>query len=210
MSRRLAGVLGPVVTPFDAREELDVAAFEHNLRAHLQAGLDGVLICGSTGEAALLDEVERRRLTESARSVVPAEAWLLVGTGALGSPAALYLAAAGVGRLGLVDADTVDASNLHRQILHGESWLGKPKLESAASRLREVNPHVTVEAHPVRFAPDNALQIAASYDVIVDGSDNFPTRYLLDAAVITMPAYFNHNQIEATRQAGELAGFEVL
>lgn len=103
---------------------------------------------------------------------------LLVGAGALGSPAALYLAAAGVGRLGLVDADVVDASNLQRQILHGESWLGKPKLESAAARLREVNPHVRSELHPVRFSPENAREIAAEYDLIVDGSDNFPTRFL--------------------------------
>ncbi len=103
---------------------------------------------------------------------------LLVGTGALGSPAALYLAAAGVGRLGLVDADVVDASNLQRQILHGESWIGKPKLESAAARLREVNPHVRVELHPVRFTSENAMEIATSYDILVDGSDNFPTRFL--------------------------------
>ncbi|MES2921033.1 MAG: molybdopterin-synthase adenylyltransferase MoeB [Verrucomicrobiota bacterium] len=103
---------------------------------------------------------------------------LLIGTGALGSPAALYLAAAGVGRLGLVDADVVDASNLQRQILHGESWIGKPKLESAAARLREVNPHVQVELHPVRFIPENAMEIAGKYDILVDGSDNFPTRFL--------------------------------
>jgi molybdopterin/thiamine biosynthesis adenylyltransferase/rhodanese-related sulfurtransferase len=103
---------------------------------------------------------------------------LLIGTGALGSPTALYLAAAGVGRLGLVDADVVDASNLQRQILHGESWIGSPKLTSAANRLREVNPHVHLDLHPVRFAPDNAMELAASYDIIVDGSDNFPTRFL--------------------------------
>lgn len=103
---------------------------------------------------------------------------LLIGTGALGSPSALYLAAAGVGRLGLVDPDIVDATNLQRQILHGESWLGKPKLESAVARLREINPHITVEPHRVRFTPDNALSIARDYDVIVDGSDNFPTRFL--------------------------------
>ena len=103
---------------------------------------------------------------------------LLIGTGALGSPVALYLAAAGVGRLGLVDGDVVELSNLHRQILHGESWVGKPKLESAAARIREVNPHVRVELHPVRFTPDNALEIAGGYDVVVDGSDNFPTRFL--------------------------------
>jgi sulfur-carrier protein adenylyltransferase/sulfurtransferase len=103
---------------------------------------------------------------------------LLVGAGALGSPSALYLAAAGVGRLGLVDPDVVDASNLQRQILHGESWIGKPKLESAAARLREVNPHVRTELHPVRFSPENAREIATGYDIIVDGSDNFPTRFL--------------------------------
>lgn len=103
---------------------------------------------------------------------------LLVGTGALGSPAAMYLAAAGVGRLGLVDDDIVDASNLQRQILHGESWVGKKKLESAVARLKEVNPHVQVETHPVRFTPENAIEIARGYDVIVDGSDNFPTRFL--------------------------------
>jgi molybdopterin/thiamine biosynthesis adenylyltransferase/rhodanese-related sulfurtransferase len=103
---------------------------------------------------------------------------LLIGTGALGSPAAIYLAAAGVGRLGLVDDDEVDVSNLHRQVLHGESWIGKPKLESAAARLREINPHVELELHRVRFTPDNAMTIAARYDVLVDGSDNFPTRFL--------------------------------
>ena len=103
---------------------------------------------------------------------------LLIGCGALGSPAAMYLAAAGIGRLGLVDADVVEASNLQRQILHGESWVGKPKLESAAARLREVNPHVQVELHATRFTSDNAIDIATGYDVLVDGSDNFPTRFL--------------------------------
>lgn len=103
---------------------------------------------------------------------------LLIGSGALGSPAALYLAAAGVGRLGLVDPDVVDVSNLHRQVLHGESWIGKAKLESAAARLREINPHVALDLHRERFTPDNAATIAASYDMLVDGSDNFPTRFL--------------------------------
>jgi len=103
---------------------------------------------------------------------------LLIGSGALGSPAAMYLAAAGVGRLGLVDDDVVDVSNLQRQVLHGESWIGTAKLESAAARLREINPHVILELHPLRFAAGNAMEIAASYDLIVDGSDNFPTRFL--------------------------------
>ena len=103
---------------------------------------------------------------------------LLIGTGGLGSPAALYLAAAGVGRLGLVDPDVVDASNLQRQILHGESWIGKPKLDSAVDRLREINPHISIEPHPVRFTPENAISIAENYDIILDGCDNFPTRFL--------------------------------
>ncbi len=103
---------------------------------------------------------------------------LLIGTGALGSPAALYLAAAGVGRIGLVDDDVVDASNLQRQILHSDAWIGKPKLESAAARIREINPLIHLELHPVRFAPENAMNLAANYDILVDGSDNFPTRFL--------------------------------
>ncbi|HVJ45642.1 MAG TPA: molybdopterin-synthase adenylyltransferase MoeB [Luteolibacter sp.] len=103
---------------------------------------------------------------------------LMIGTGGLGCPAALYLSAAGVGRIGLIDPDTVDASNLQRQILHGESWIGKPKLDSASARLREINPHITIDLHPVRFTPDNAIELAENYDILLDGSDNFPTRFL--------------------------------
>ncbi len=103
---------------------------------------------------------------------------LCIGTGGLGSPAALYLAAAGVGRIGLIDPDTVDRSNLQRQILHGESWIGKPKLESAAARLREINPHVALDLHPVRFSPENAVELVSRYDLVLDGCDNFPTRFL--------------------------------
>jgi len=105
---------------------------------------------------------------------------LLIGTGGLGSPAALYLAAAGVGRLGLVDPDTVDLSNLQRQLLHSDATIGKPKLESAAARLHETNPHITLDLHPVRFTPENAITIAENYDIILDGSDNFPTRFLVN------------------------------
>jgi molybdopterin/thiamine biosynthesis adenylyltransferase/rhodanese-related sulfurtransferase len=103
---------------------------------------------------------------------------LLIGTGGLGSPAALYLAAAGVGRLGLIDPDTVDRSNLQRQIIHGESSVGRPKLESAASRLLDLAPHLQLDLHSTLFTPDNALDLASKYDVILDGSDNFPTRFL--------------------------------
>ena len=103
---------------------------------------------------------------------------LCIGTGGLGSPVAMYLAAAGVGRIGLVDADHVESSNLQRQIIHGESWVGKPKLDSAKARLLEINPHIEVECHEARFTAANAKQIAASFDIIIDGTDNFPTRYL--------------------------------
>lgn len=107
---------------------------------------------------------------------------LLIGVGGLGSPAALYLAAAGIGTLGLVDHDTVDLSNLQRQVLHGTSAVGTSKLASAKARLRDVNPNVTVTTHDVRLTSANALEILGPYDVVVDGSDNFPTRYLVNDA----------------------------
>ncbi|MYJ69442.1 MAG: molybdopterin-synthase adenylyltransferase MoeB, partial [Gemmatimonadetes bacterium] len=111
---------------------------------------------------------------------------LLVGAGGLGSPAALYLAAAGVGTLGIVDPDVVDVTNLQRQILHGTAGLGAPKVASARSRLHDVNPHVRVETGTLRLTSENALEIVSRFDVVVDGSDNFPTRYLVnDACVLT-------------------------
>src|SRR5256886_11218832 len=103
---------------------------------------------------------------------------LCIGAGGLGSPAALYLAAAGIGKLGLVDFDDVDLSNLQRQILHGTRDVGRKKLDSARDRLRDVNPSIEIEMHDCRFTSKNALEIVSGYDVIVDGSDNFPTRYL--------------------------------
>ncbi len=109
---------------------------------------------------------------------------LLVGLGGLGSPVALYLAAAGVGRLGLVDSDAVDASNLQRQILYGTSDVARPKVEAARDRLRDLNPGVAVEIHAARFSAANALELVRAYDVIVDGADNFPTRYLVNDACV--------------------------
>ena len=109
---------------------------------------------------------------------------LVIGAGGLGSPAALYLAAAGVGTIGLVDFDTVDVTNLQRQIMHGTAAVGRPKLESAAARLADLNPHVAVVPHAVRLSTDNARQIIAGYDVVVDGTDNFPTRYLVNDACV--------------------------
>src|SRR5213080_3923557 len=103
---------------------------------------------------------------------------LCIGAGGLGSPAALYLAAAGVGTIGIVDFDDVDLSNLQRQILHGTKDIGRSKLESARDRLRDTNPDIEVELHECRLSSKNAVKIVAGYDVIVDGSDNFATRYL--------------------------------
>ena len=103
---------------------------------------------------------------------------LCIGAGGLGSPAALYLAAAGVGTIGIVDFDDVDLSNLQRQILHGTKDIGRPKLESARDRLRDINPEIDIELHECRFSSENASQLVAQCDVVVDGSDNFPTRYL--------------------------------
>jgi adenylyltransferase/sulfurtransferase len=111
---------------------------------------------------------------------------LLIGAGGLGSPAALYLAAAGVGTLGIVDADEVELSNLHRQLLHGTNDVGRAKVESAVATLRRVNPHVHVEPITGRFTADNALDLARGWDVVVDGSDNFPTRYASNDACVAL------------------------
>lgn len=111
---------------------------------------------------------------------------LLVGAGGLGSPLGLYLAAAGVGQLGLVDFDVVDLSNLHRQVIHGTKDLGRSKLDSARDTISDVNPHVQIETYDTRLTSENALDILAGYDLVVDGTDNFPTRYLVnDACVLT-------------------------
>ena len=109
---------------------------------------------------------------------------LVVGTGGLGSPLGLYLAAAGVGTLGLVDFDRVDESNLQRQVLFGQADLGRPKVEAAAERLAGINPHIRIVTHPTRIDSTNALDLIAGYDLVVDGSDNFPTRYLVNDACV--------------------------
>jgi molybdopterin/thiamine biosynthesis adenylyltransferase/rhodanese-related sulfurtransferase len=109
---------------------------------------------------------------------------LCVGAGGLGSPLALYLAAAGVGTLGIVDFDRVDLSNLQRQLLHGTSDVGRSKLDSAESRLRDVNPHVRVEKIDTRLSSSDALGVVSEWDVVVDGTDNFPTRYLVNDACV--------------------------
>ena len=111
---------------------------------------------------------------------------LIIGAGGLGSPTSLYLAAAGVGRIGLVDFDRVDVTNLHRQILYGTTDVGRPKLEAAAEHLRDVNPEIAIVTHEARLTSENALEILRGYDVVIDGTDNFATRYLVNDACVLL------------------------
>lgn len=117
---------------------------------------------------------------------------LIVGAGGLGAPAALYLAAAGVGTIGIVDADEVDLSNLQRQIIHGTSDLGRPKVESAADTMRDINPHVTVKTYQEFLDSANIMDIIADYDFVIDGVDNFPTKFLINDACVMAGKPFVH------------------
>ncbi|MCA1555624.1 MAG: ThiF family adenylyltransferase, partial [Acidobacteria bacterium] len=109
---------------------------------------------------------------------------LMIGTGGLGAPVGMYLAAAGVGRLGILDFDVVDESNLQRQIIHGTRDVGRPKIASARDRLHDINPHVQYDTYETRLTSENALALFRDYDIIVDGTDNFPTRYLVNDACV--------------------------
>ena len=133
---------------------------------------------GPAGQAALLDA-----------SV------LVVGAGGLGSPVCQYLAAAGVGRLGIADADRVERSNLQRQVIHGDSDVGRPKVASAADFVADLNPDVTVDRHELRVGPDNVTDLVADYDIVVDTSDNFPTRFLLNDACVLADTPLSHGAI---------------
>ena len=124
---------------------------------------------------------------------------LVVGAGGLGSPVLLYLAAAGVGTLGIIDDDRVELSNLQRQVLHSVTTLGEKKVDSAKERLAELNPNVQLEPYPVRLTAENAVQLLAPYDLIIDGSDNLPTRYLVSDACVLLGKAFLY---------GALAQFE--
>ncbi|MDQ6764970.1 MAG: molybdopterin-synthase adenylyltransferase MoeB, partial [Verrucomicrobiota bacterium] len=153
------------------------------------------IIADERSEAAQLTSEERARysrhlimpeVTLHGQQRLKAARVLCIGAGGLGSPAALYLAAAGVGTLGLIDADRVELSNLQRQLLHGTSDVGRSKVVSARDRITQVNPHVELQLHEARFTSENAIPLVEQYDVIVDGSDNFPTRYLSsDVCVFT-------------------------
>lgn len=122
----------------------------------------------------------------SGQKKLKAASVLLIGTGGLGSPLAMYLAAAGVGRLGLVDFDVVDSSNLQRQVIHSTQNVGKSKLASAKSFIAGINPNVAVETYETRFSSENALEIARDYDLVIDGTDNFPTRYLVNDVCVLL------------------------
>ncbi len=156
-------------------------------RGKLRLRMNPSIINEERAAAASLTNEERARysrhlimpeVTMTGQRRLKAARVLCIGAGGLGSPAALYLAAAGIGTLGLVDADRVELSNLQRQLLHGTSDVGRPKVESARDSLREVNPNVEVQLHDTRFTSANALELVQGYDLVVDGSDNFPTRYL--------------------------------
>lgn len=118
-----------------------------------------------------------------------------VGTGGLGAPMLQYLAAAGVGTIGIVDFDKVEASNLHRQVLFGASDVGRPKVEVTKERLQEINPHINIQVHETRLTSDNALEILEEYDVVADGTDNFPTRYLINDACVMLDKPNVHGSI---------------
>ena len=120
---------------------------------------------------------------------------LIIGAGGLGSPASFYLAAAGVGMIGIVDSDEVEISNLQRQILHSTSDIGKPKTSSAKATLTDLNPDVEIIAHEVRITSENILPIIKDYDIVVDGSDNFPTRYLMNDACVMSGKPLSHGGI---------------
>lgn len=146
-----------------------------------------------SGVELLPDEIARfsRHLTLpevglAGQKRLKAASVLCVGIGGLGSPILLYLAAAGVGRLGIVDFDLVDHSNLQRQVIHGTSWLGKPKIESAKARIHEINPHCQVDLYEIALTSDNALDIIRPYDIVCDGTDNFPARYLVNDACVML------------------------
>src|SRR5580698_5527961 len=117
---------------------------------------------------------------------IKAASVLCIGAGGLGSPIAMYLAAAGIGKIGIVDFDTVDYSNLQRQILHTDADVGRPKADSARDTIKSINPTCEVVIHNTRLSSENALEIIAKYDIVVDGTDNFPTRYLTNDACVLL------------------------
>ena len=153
-------------------------------------------VTGEAESAAALPSLSNEEIARYSRHLIMPEVGLegqrrlkaasvlMIGTGGLCAPVGMYLAAAGVGRMGIVDFDVVEASNLQRQIIHGTADIGRPKIESARDRLRDINPHIEIETHETRLTSQNALGLIANYDIVVDGTDNFPTRYLVNDACV--------------------------
>src|SRR5579884_3134524 len=171
------------------REIDDLGGLSTPLKAEDEVAVIPAMAGGAVGRPFTLEQAQRYArhiiLPEigpvGQRKLLNAKV-VLIGAGGLGSPAALYLAAAGVGTIGIVDFDAVDITNLHRQILHGHSQIGRPKVESARDRLADINPDVQVVAHNEPISSENALEILGQYDIVVNGSDNFATRYLVNDA----------------------------
>ncbi|MEO6462298.1 MAG: ThiF family adenylyltransferase, partial [Candidatus Eisenbacteria bacterium] len=182
-----------------------VNVYVNNEDIRHQAGLDTVVAEGDTvmiipsiagGAGDALPGLSHEEIARYSRHLILPEVGmegqkklkaarvLIVGTGGLGAPLGLYLSAAGVGTLGLVDFDNVDASNLHRQVLFGTRDVGRPKIAAAAERLKDVNPNVTIRPFETRLTSGNALEIIRDFDIVVDGTDNFPTRYLVNDACV--------------------------
>lgn len=132
---------------------------------------------------------------EEAQSRLKAGSVLVIGAGGLGSPVCLYLAAAGVGRIGVMDGDRVDESNLQRQIIHSTACIGMPKVESAARRMLDLNPHVEVEAHDFRFTADNASDMLAGYDFVIDATDSMSAKFLINDMCVVAGKPFSHGAI---------------
>src|SRR5262245_24958693 len=152
-------------------------------------------LLGARAEAATLSPQEVQRYSRhlimpevgvEGQKRLKSASVLLIGAGGLGSPLGLYLAAAGVGRIGLVDFDVVDFSNLPRQVLHGTSDVGRPKLQSARDKLLAINPEIRLDLHETKITSANALELIGPYDVVIDGTDNFPTRYLVNDACVLL------------------------
>jgi molybdopterin/thiamine biosynthesis adenylyltransferase/rhodanese-related sulfurtransferase/molybdopterin converting factor small subunit len=171
------------------------AATEHEVGA---SSNEGVASSNVEGETASLPTLSNDEIARYSRHLIMPEVGmegqrrlkaarvLMIGTGGLGAPTGMYLAAAGVGTLGVVDFDVVDASNLQRQIVHGTKDVGRPKIDSARDRLSDINPNVKIDTYETRLTSENALELFRDYDIVVDGTDNFPTRYLVnDACVLT-------------------------
>lgn len=175
----------------------DVSSLAGGFNAWKNAG-------GARAQPATLSPEQRRRYSrhllipeigEAGQQRLLDARVLLMGAGGLGSPAALYLAAAGVGTLGIVDGDDVDDSNLQRQIIHTTDRIGQPKVESARDAIAALNPDVTVELHPMRLTKSNAMELIERYDVVLDGSDNFATRYLVNDICLLLKKPYSHGSI---------------